>query len=114
MELADAYPDTRVQSFVRHASFDKPQETITITDHYSCDGLTPVLSLITYEVPTWDPEKQILHVGNLGDCQIQNASRVIIERLPITDARLQLAWKADLWRILVTPEKDDLTLIITK
>ena len=114
MELADAYPDTRVQSFVRHASFDKPQETITITDHYSCDGLTPVLSLITYEVPTWDPEKQILHVGDLGDCQIPNASKVIIECLPITDARLQLAWKADLWRILVTPEKDDLTLIITK
>ncbi|MDO5407296.1 MAG: heparinase II/III family protein [Eubacteriales bacterium] len=111
MELADAYPDTKVRSYVRTVRMEKNHQ-ITITDRTDCAPLTPVLSLITYETPSWDPEHQQLSVGSLGGCRIEGATQVVLERLPITDKRLQTAWKHDLWRVLVTADNQEITLTI--
>lgn len=102
MELADAYPDPRIRSYRRQVVLEKGHK-ITITDCADCAPLTPVLSLITYDEPVWDPQSQVLSIGNSGICRINGASpsEVTIERLPITDRRLQTAWKHDIWRTLI-------------
>lgn len=99
MELADAYPDENIRSYIRTVLMEKNHQ-ITITDSVDCGPLTPVLSLITYETPVWDASAATLTVGTLGACRIDGAASVVIERLPITDKRLQTAWKQDLWRVL--------------
>lgn len=103
MELADTYPDTRIQSYRRQVVLKKGHG-ITITDSTSCTPLVPVLSLITYEEPVWDNQTGILRMGNLGICRIGtlvNVTNVTTERIPITDKRLQTAWKHDIWRTLI-------------
>lgn len=101
MELADAYPDRRVHSYKRQVQIEHGQG-ITITDRAVCGPLTPVLSLITYEEPVWDPDTKRLIIGQLGRVCVKGAAEVSLERLPITDQRLQTAWKHDLWRILIS------------
>lgn len=100
MELADAYPDRRVRSYRRHVLMVYGSG-ITIRDQTCCAPLTPVLSLITYEKPVWDPDAQQLLIGQLGYVRVDGAAEVSTERLPITDKRLQTAWKHDIWRILI-------------
>lgn len=111
MDIADAYPDQRIHSYTRTALLEKGKG-ITITDTADCTSLTPVLSLITYETPRWNQADSCLSLGELGTCSFSGAAEVTIERLPITDPRLQTAWKHDLWRTLVTFKTNQLTLHI--
>lgn len=59
----------------------------------------------TSVMPVWEKETGMLVLG--GDTleavsvQVTGAASVQIERLPITDARLQTAWKQELWRTRV-------------
>ncbi|MDO4328619.1 MAG: heparinase II/III family protein [Lachnospiraceae bacterium] len=111
MDIAGAYPDTRVRSYQRTVTLLE-KDGVLVEDHSECGGLTPVLSLITYEMPTWNEEAASLSVGGLGSCQILGAASAVVERLPITDKRLQTAWKHDVWRTLVTFEGTELRLAI--
>ncbi|MDO4268976.1 MAG: heparinase II/III family protein [Eubacteriales bacterium] len=111
MEIAGAYPDPRVRSYKRTARLNR-ERSIVITDRADCAPLRPVLSLITYETPAWDGQSHTLSVGELGSCRIQGAGRVTIERLPITDPRLQTAWKHDMWRVLAEMNGNELELEI--
>ena len=126
MELADAYPEQRVSSYVRTVRLDK-EKGITITDVTSCDSLQPVLSLITSEEPFWKGETSELLIPNSGAasvlpesqtedslcvCKIQGAAKVIKERLPITDNRLKTAWKQDMWRTLIYLQSNQCSLNI--
>lgn len=126
MELADAYPEKKVSSYVRTVRLDK-EEGITVTDVVSCGSLQPVLSLITCEEPFWKEETSELLIpfsetyavlpdiqteASPSVCKIQGAAKVIKERLPITDNRLKTAWKQDMWRILVYLESDRCSLSI--
>lgn len=104
MELADAYPESQVRSYQRTVRLDKGRG-ITVTDFADCGALKPVLSLITYEEPFWEESDTLLRIGKLGNCKISGEVKVFKERLPITDPRLQTAWKHDLWRTLVLFEK---------
>ncbi|MDO5351105.1 MAG: heparinase II/III family protein, partial [Lachnospiraceae bacterium] len=103
MEIADAYPDPRVRSYRRAVTLLE-KGGVLVEDHSQCHGLTPVLSLITYEMPVWNEKAASLSVGSLGSCRILGAASAVVERLPITDKRLQTAWKHDVWRTLVTFE----------
>ncbi|MCD8365467.1 MAG: heparinase II/III-family protein [Clostridiales bacterium] len=114
MDIADAYPDTWVRSYYRHVQVRKGLD-ITITDTADCAPLQPVLSLITCEEPHWSAEASTLFLGALGICEITSddkALSIITERLPITDRRLQTAWKQDLWRVLIRYEGTTLQLNI--
>ena len=109
MDIADAYPDERVQSYQRTAVMNKG-ENIIIRDHYEGERLKPVLSLMCYEEPSID--KTTITIGNLGCLNVDGCSQIKKKLIPITDDRLKTAWKHDIYRILVTMEHQDLTLTI--
>ncbi len=112
MDLADAYPDPGVISYLRTATLEKGRQ-ITIRDTYSGSLCPVVLSLMTYEEPVWHPDTATLTIGNsLGSCQIKGADEVHTETIPIKDARLQTAWKHDLYRTLAVFKGNSLSLII--
>lgn len=109
MDIAGAYPDNDIISYYRMARLDKGQG-ITITDTYKGSKRPVVLSLMTYEKPTFDGDT--MNVGDLGTCLITGASHIETEVVPITDARLKLAWSHDVYRTLVTMDKNRLDLQI--
>lgn len=111
MDIAGAYPTPRLSSYCRRITMQKGTG-ILVADTADCDGLTPVLSLITYEEPSWDAPSSTLTIGDLGTCRMEGAGAVRTERLPITDKRLQTAWKHDMWRTLVVMKKNRITLDI--
>ena len=121
MDIGNAYPDSQVTSYYRTVRLIK-EKGITITDTAKCGNLQPVLSLITYEEPDWDDKNSTLtvklpnpaHHGHqiTGTCHIDGAAHVKKERLPITDNRLKTAWKHDMWRTLVTFQKESCCLTI--
>jgi hypothetical protein len=108
MDLGAAYPDGRVKSYTRSAILEKGKE-ITICDHY--EGELPcVLSLMFYEEPVVNED--LVQIGDLGLLFIKGAGRIEKEVIPVVDERLKTTWKHDIYRLLVTMEKKDLTLII--
>lgn len=115
MDIAPAYPSgSPVSSYRRSARLYK-DEKIQITDTFSFRDNLPhrvVLSLITYEKPAIVselPEGQKLTIPVGADAQ--NAAQLTlsggrvasIEEIPITDARLSIAWKHPIYRMLVEP-----------
>ncbi|GLC79700.1 heparinase II/III domain-containing protein [Lacrimispora brassicae] len=109
MDLAAAYPDERIRSYTRNAVLNKGKEII-ISDHYEGDLPCPVLSLMFYDEPL--VRGNTVQVGSLGSFLIEGASKIQKEVIPITDERLKTSWKHDVYRLLVTMENKDLTLII--
>lgn len=104
MELKNAYPKGCITSFKRSVVFKRSRE-ILITDQVLCPGLTPVLNLITAEKPLY--KEGCLILGALAVCEITGAlTDVSVECLPVTDPRLKLSWKNDLWRTRITFNPD--------
>ena len=111
MELKNAYP----QGVVLHPSFKRLAfDGLNGQRHGNpyyrsglLSGLTPVLNLITAEKPLY--KESCLILGTLAVCKITGAlTDVSVECLPITDPRLKLSWKNDLWRTRITfnPKKE--------
>lgn len=99
MELAPAFGDPRIRSVSRRVIFHRNKPVFgTILDSVDAD-LPCVLSLLTYEKPVETPKG--IRIGNLGYIKAEKAGEVRIERLPIQDARLAIAWKHDCFRILI-------------
>lgn len=121
MNLEHAYPpETGLCFYHRHAALHKGKE-IVIEDHFTfakesgLDSSCVVLSLMTYEKPavlTAQNDRLSLTVGTLGTLDISSGCLAEIEEIPVTDARLQTAWKHALYRILIRPSADSLKLII--
>ncbi|WP_394526743.1 heparinase II/III domain-containing protein [Lacrimispora sp. JR3] len=108
MDLASAYADPRIRSYIRSAVLKKGNG-IVITDHY--DGeLNPVLSLMFYEEPM--VSENSITIGNLGKLTVEGAASIRKETIPITDKRLQTAWKHDIYRLLIAIKNQDLILNI--
>lgn len=126
LHLENAYPaEAGLQFYKRYAALHKDKE-IVIRDSFSFregskpDSSAVVLSLMTYEKPALLPrspqstevETITLSIGSLGTLQLANAALLDIEEIPVTDARLQTAWKHEVYRIRVTPCSDSLELHI--
>ena len=71
-----------------------------------------ILSLITYDKPTI--HKNIITIGNLGTINVTTEASILIEELPITDARLKTAWEHSIYRLLITPTTNEIKLVITE
>lgn len=125
MDIANAYPkDACIEHYYRKASLSKGKE-IVINDSFSfcnCDENIPdlnnesiVLSFMTYEKPVSKSEDNDLHIsiGSLGTLRIENAKLLSIEEIPITDSRLQTAWKHPVYRILITPTNYEIEMRIS-
>lgn len=114
MDIADAYPDERIRAYERIVTLENGR--LSVEDRADCRPLVPVLSLITSRMPVWEEETGMLVLG--GDTpeavsvQVTGAASVQVERLPITDARLQTAWKQDLWRTRLMFAGDLLKLLL--
>lgn len=111
MELANAYPkEANLSSYIRKATLFKGKDII-IQDTFRfcnchCDNLnnnTAILSLMTYEKPVLSKSDEGLYfaIGTEGTLKIAGAELNSIETIPVTDARLQICWKHEIYRILL-------------
>ena len=115
MDIATAYLDPRIRSYKREISLIKG-EGVFVKDTYDGD-LYAVLSLMTYEKPeiistNASKNSKSIRLGNLGILDIHGADNVEIESIPITDPRLSIAWKHEVYRILVNMEDDMLITVV--
>lgn len=111
MELAGAYPEGCVKSYVRRACLEKGRG-ITITDTCQGNREKAVLSLMTYDRPTLVWEDGCLDLGALGRCRAEGAVRAEVQEIEITDLRLKTAWHHSIFRTRITFERDRLVLEI--
>lgn len=96
MNLATAYPLSDISLYYnRTISLNKDKNIIYLVDQTNCSDI--VLNFITYEKPFLQNGE--LLIGKLGKCQFYGAQISTIETLPVTDPRLQIAWKHSLYRI---------------
>ena len=115
MDITHAYEDDRIKSYVREISLIKG-EGIMVKDSY--DGnLDAVLSIMTYEKPEMIKNDSLgasisLKLGEAGILDIHGAELVGIEPIMITDPRLSIAWKHEVYRILVRVKKEILMTLI--
>ena len=112
MELSDAYPfaehnASEQPSYHRTVTFDKEQNTITLTD--ATDSRDVILNFITYYKP--ELTGNTVKIGN-ALLSFTGAEHMTTETLPITDKRLQTAWDHDLYRIRLRMTDDTFTMNI--
>lgn len=118
MELADAYPDSSdLLSYIRSATLLKGNEIVvkdTFTFHNSGENCV-TLSLMTYEPPKVTKHDEKLHceIGELGTLIMEGGEVSAIETIPITDQRLSICWKHDIYRILISVDLPELTIHIS-
>lgn len=120
MDIASAYPeDAGINSYKRSVDFKKGN-SITVTDNFQfkTDSGDVVLSLMTYEKPVVCDN--IISVGTLGTITINTTAEVphtplsiATEEITIDDARLGIAWKHNIFRILVTVQESPIMITIS-
>jgi len=110
MDIADAYGDERIRSYKRTVSLIKGQG-VCIEDSYDGD-LKAVVSLMTYDKPEievistsescekFGEAKILVRIGNLGFAEITGAESATVKAYPVTDERLSIAWKHEVYRVL--------------
>lgn len=110
MELSHAYPEEAgIKSFIRKATLKKGKEII-IEDSYDFsdpDKHEVVLSLMTYDkITVYETDTGLIcSIGNLGNLTLEGGSLIKIETIPITDSRLQICWKHEIYRALISITK---------
>ncbi len=115
MEISHAYGDDRIKSYAREVSLIKG-EGIIVKDSYDGD-LDAALSIMTYEKPEMIKSDSLgasisLKLGEAGILDIHGAELAGIEPIEITDPRLSIAWKHEVYRILVRVKKEILMTLI--
>ncbi|MBR6638022.1 MAG: heparinase II/III family protein [Lachnospiraceae bacterium] len=107
MDIASAYPqDAGINSYKRSVDFKK-NDSITITDDFKFEANTGevVLSLMTYEKPVVSGNN--ISIGTLGNIAVSSPGTsnqplsITTEEIVIDDARLSIAWKHNIYRILL-------------
>ena len=126
MDIAPAYPDSRIRSYARTAALEKGRQ-IVIRDTWNlAEPMPVVLSLLIREKPALYPRAETIRadrrrhsscaeiqIGALAACSVKGAGQITIEEIPITDPRLAKAWPGCVYRILVTADSDFCELTIT-
>ncbi len=82
-------------SYRRTVTLHKEDNQVLVCDKTNAEDV--ILNFITYEQPTF--EGNTLKIGELATAEINGASLLVIEVLPITDPRLHKAWDHDLYRV---------------
>jgi hypothetical protein len=108
MNIATAYPLETLKFYNRTVTLNK-NDNIIIEDTWSgCNQV--ILNLMTYEKPTH--HENCIQIEDLGSAKVIGASKVDIQEIPIADARLQTAWKHNIYRIRITAASRSLKMII--
>ncbi len=101
MDIAGAYDNRDIRSYKRVASLNKG-EGIVVEDEYDGD-MKALMSLMTYEKPEVVSENGMFNifVGDVGLISILGAEKATVKTYPIADERLSIAWKHEVYRILL-------------
>jgi len=117
MDIAGAYPkEAGIRKYHRTVTLNKGSN-ITIEDAFSFENPDAdnevALSLMTYETP--EISDNIISVGELGTIRVdcENIADIVTEEIPITDARLGVAWKHSIYRTRVSVHGNFANLIIS-
>lgn len=116
MDIAAVYPkEAGISSYRRNASLIKGKEIIIKDSFASQNGSSVLLSLMTYEKPVLQEEngELLFTIGTLGSLRLTGGKLSRIEELPITDARLQTAWKHEIYRILIDAAAPEIIMRIS-
>jgi hypothetical protein len=108
MNIAPAYPIEGLEYYNRTITLNKNKNIILEDSWSGCNNV--VLNLLTYDKPVI--HNTILTVGNLGSAEIIGGGDFTIEEIPITDPRLQITWKHNIYRTQITAISNSLTIII--
>lgn len=108
MDISGAYDDERIQSYTREVSLIKGKG-VRVADEY-VGGPKGFLSLMTYEKPIIVNEDNVgreirIKVGDLGFIKAVGATKAQIQEYPIEDERLAIAWKHEVYRIVLNLEE---------
>lgn len=99
MQLAGAYPaQAGVTSYRRTVTLEKGAR-IYVEEHCEGNYRQAVLSLLFCALPKWDGTALTSAAGRLTFQGVKNAPK--IEAIPISDARLRLAWPDTLYRVRI-------------
>ena len=102
MDIAGAYGDRAVRRYHRTITHEKGSG-IEIQDEY--DGsATALLTLMTYERPEAEEGsfgECAIHIGSLGRVSVTGGEIIDIRAYPITDERLKISWKHEVYRTLI-------------
>lgn len=107
MELSHAYPEEAgIRSFIRKATLYKGNEIVIedIYDFSDSEKQEVVLSLMTYEKTTISETDMelICSIGDLGTISLEGGNLIKTETIPITDSRLAICWKHEIYRTLIS------------
>lgn len=114
MDISKAYPkEANISSYVRQVTLYK-NKYIEIYDQFdsstSVEEGSCILSLMSYELPII--KENIISIGSLGTIKVEGANKIHMEEIPITDKRLQTAWKHNIYRIQIENASNYFRLII--
>jgi len=116
MNIAGAYPnEAGIEKYHRTVTLNKGKN-IVVEDNFAFTNGDAnnevVLSLMTYELPKIN--NNVINVGELGSIRIacDNAIDITTEEIPISDARLSIAWKHSIYRSRITV-KNETTIKLT-
>lgn len=108
MDIAKAYPnEAKIKSYRRYINFIKNKE-ITITDDFkfATDSGQVLISFMTYEKPSI--HNNDINIGQIGIITIDTTEyskttpEISVEEIHINDARLQTAWKHNIYRTIIS------------
>ena len=111
MHIEKAYPlqdkSSEDIAYIRCITLDASEEIFTLKDTTNCSDV--ILNFITYEPMTATDSQDTL---TLMDALVtfSGASVMTVETLPITDARLALAWDHDLYRTRLKMKTGEFTM----
>lgn len=108
MNIAPAYPIEGLKYYNRTITLNK-NKNIVLEDSWSgCENV--VMNLLTYVEPVI--HNATITVGNLGSAEIIGGAEITIEEIPITDPRLQITWKHNIYRTRIIADSNSLTIVI--
>ncbi|WP_099469088.1 heparinase II/III domain-containing protein [Konateibacter massiliensis] len=109
MDIAPAYPLKSLKYYKRSVSLIRDEKIVVQDCWEGCDSV--VLNLMTYEKPVVQSNDYIL-IGDLGSVTVEGACSIEAEEIPITDKRLQTAWKHSIYRLRLTAVGESLQIAI--
>lgn len=109
MDIGPAYPLNHLEYYNRIITLTRNQDIVVSDSWAGCKHV--IFNLMTYEKPSI-ASNELVFIGDLTNIHVSGAHSIDIEEIPITDKRLQSAWKHEIYRIKITAKANQLTLKI--
>lgn len=97
MQLREAYPgESGLASFRRAVTLNKGKDVV-VED--ACDGSYKAAALNLMLCAKPEVGGSTIRVPGMGEIAVEGASAIVVEELPVEDARLRLAWPDNVYRV---------------